>query len=224
MPYTHPKNTREQKNHSWCINETTQCPAGLLCGYDSSPTSGVSCSSGLNCTTYRLLAHLYINQLKMQRLQRSWEPLKPHCNWCSSSVSVKCSMPPYMSHRMSQITLSLWLLALFDFTFSACPPPHKSQPLWFCFFRFDRLKFGWSSSNRFGGSGGCMGRLCVYFSLTDTRKVAQCLGFTCITVHSLRFVSYLFALLPFWELIEKPLLSALPGVQTVQERAVPFSV
>lgn len=131
----------------------------------------------------------------MQRLQRSWEPLKPHCNWCSSSVSVKCSMPPCMSHRMSPITLSLWLLGLFDFTFSACPPPHKSQPLWFCFFRFDSLKFDWSSSNRFGGYGGCRGWLFFYFFLTGTRRVTQCLRFTCITVHFLGFASYLFALL-----------------------------
>lgn len=111
---------------------------------------------------------------------------------------------PCASHRiMSQITLPLWLLALFDFTFPAHPPPmpcNEPQPLRFCFFGFDRLRFDWSSSNRFGGYGGCRGRLFFYFFLTGTGRVSQCFWrFTWITVHFLGFASYLFALLLFRE-------------------------
>lgn len=42
---------------------------------------------------------------------------------CSSSVSVKCSMPLVPHRIMSQITLPLRLLALFDFTFPTHPSP-----------------------------------------------------------------------------------------------------
>ena len=79
-------------------------------------------------------------------------------------------------------------------------PGNKPQPLRFCFFCFDRLRLDWSSSNRFGGYGGCRGWLFFYFFLTDTRWVGQCFRrFTGITVHFLGFASYLFALLLFRE-------------------------
>ena len=62
----------------------------------------------------------------------------------------KCSMS-LVSHRMmSQTTLPLRLLAGIIWLHYPYPPIHnKPQPLWFCFFGFDRLRFDWSSSNRF---------------------------------------------------------------------------
>lgn len=84
--------------------------------YHSPPTSGVSCSLGLNCmhlqTVYALVYKPTEDANVTQEVRSCGATL------CSSSVSVKCSMP-LVSHRiMSQITLPLQLLALFDFT---CP-------------------------------------------------------------------------------------------------------
>lgn len=113
---------------------------------------------------------------------------------------------PALDWITSQTILPLWLLALSDFILprSPLPPPptpcNKPQPLWFCFFRFDGLRFDWSSSNRFGGYGRCRRWLFFYFFLTDTRRVSQCFRrFTWITVHFWSFASYLFALLLFRE-------------------------
>lgn len=80
------------------------------------------------------------------------------------------------------------------------PPGINHSLLRFCFFGFDRLRFDWSSSNRFGGYGGRGGWLFFCFFLTDTGSVGQRLGrFAGITVHFLGFASYLFALLLFRE-------------------------
>lgn len=112
---------------------------------------------------------------------------------------------PALDWITSQTILPLWLLALSDFILPRSPPPsptpcNKPQPLWFCFFRFDGLRFDWSSSNRFGGYGRCRRWLFFYFFLTDTRRVSQCFRrFTWITVHFWSFASYLFALLLFRE-------------------------
>ena len=106
---------------------------------------------------------------------------------------------------VSETTLPRWLTALSNFILPLSPLPSPSpcnnpQPLRFCFFDFDRPRFDWSSSNRFGGYGGCRGWLFFYFFLTDTRRVGQGFRrFTWVTVHFLGFAFYLFVLLLFRE-------------------------
>lgn len=80
---------------------------------------------------------------------------------------------------------------------SLSPPTSKEiQPLRFCFFSFDCLRFDWSSSNRLCCCRRCGGRLLLCFVLADSWRVSNCLGgFAPILIHFLRFASYWFALL-----------------------------
>lgn len=72
----------------------------------------------------------------------------------------------------------------------------ETQPLRFCFFSFDCLRFDWSSSNRFCCCSRRRGGLFLGFVLADSWRVSNCLGgFAPILVHFLRFASYGFALL-----------------------------
>lgn len=79
------------------------------------------------------------------------------------------------------------------------PSSHTSmeiQPLRFCFFGFDCLRFDWSSSNRFCCCSRCRGRLFLRFVLADSWRVSNCLGgFVPVLIHFLCFASYGFALL-----------------------------
>lgn len=103
----------------------------------------------------------------------------------------ECQRPPGPSGCWHHLT-SFFLLPLSQ----PQAPGINHSLLRFCFFGFDRLRFDWSSSNRFGGYGGRRGWLFFYFFRTDARSVGQRFGrFARITVHFLGFASYLFALL-----------------------------
>ena len=96
-----------------------------------------------------------------------------------------------------------WHCPTAPFLLPLAPPPVPAinhSLLRFCFFGFDGLRFDGSSSNRFGGHGGCRGGLFFYFLLTDTRSIGQRFrGFACIAVHLRGLAAYLFALLLFRE-------------------------
>lgn len=76
------------------------------------------------------------------------------------------------------------------------PTSKKQQPLRFCFFGFDCLRFDRSSSNRLCCCRRCGGRLLLCFVLADSWRVSNRLGgFAPVLIHFLRFASYRFALL-----------------------------
>lgn len=124
-------------------------------------------------------------------------------SWCSSSISVKRSMPlvHLQTHHRPFYCRGCWhCLTSFSLPTPPTIPHNKPKLLRFCFFGFDRLRFDWSSSDRLGGYGRCRGWFFFCFFLTGTRWVSQCFRrFTWITVHFLGFASYLFVLLLFRE-------------------------
>lgn len=120
MPQTDPKNTREQKSPSWWIHGTTQCPAELLCGIS---LLLLWCFVLLRTTLYALTDCL-----------RTCIQTNSRCQCYTGGASLwslivqqlcQCKMlyAPVPHRVMSQITLPLWLLALFYFTFPTHPSP-----------------------------------------------------------------------------------------------------
>lgn len=90
------------------------------------------------------------------------------------------------------------------------PPSTGTQPLRFCFFGFDCLRFDWSSPDRFRGRSRRGGGLLLGFVLAGSRGVSNGLGgLAPVLVHFLRFASYGFALLLLLLLLRKEPLGGL---------------